>query len=792
MKNLRNISLLIAGFIILSLGYTNCSSSFEPLGSLASIANPPGNSNGGTTTQPPPPLPDDLSSFKDAPASFQLEDWTSGSAVLVGTIQLNARMPDLTFDDPEIQADLGEVAVLNSTQSISWRGFEFGGISFVSAGLGEGGRPLYQVLFGAKPSGRWSTYPFADTFNSSTDLTIPPAFKVVIRDYENNIIGRLQMRDGKPINDPSLSQTRSDTQALRPFFNCGMLLPWSNIRAKLNPNPSKYFPGFKLPSASQAKAPYAANPAVPLLGLGANGRVQVNSINHFFLMPQWPMNATVTSGGDPTLDPYVLDPDRVYTGDGGAARAFRATGWDYEPGSISGHDWLTGPGGVRFDRAPIPAAMAYLISDPTFRRPKDNRPIAELAHSWGLAYFNHSNSYLTDVKSFRSIMNDEATILEHSFMNSYYGRGPFKPLGRSIDQRAISNGDYRLDGNNGGTPDSFFHDRNGNRFWGGYAVDDHHAHQTPYYHVMFSNSPMHIVASRSTFLTSILSRLGGHHSYMRSTNDWSGGPSYSNANTRVQAWRWLHYTLAWKLSTSHPLGISRATILKLFRDDLHDYYDNILTPTMTEAKNPFHVAFKNLGMYGDASEENGMWVMRLSSPIAYYHSTVFLLMKRLGIWDELRRDTKSKASLDFVFNSLSKYSIDLILDTNGRAEDPGGAVAVTLPVANFSELTADKVPTSWAQWAQRFPAQGQESWTKQADGSFIQGYAAQHIRAQWAIMVRDWFPEMNYPRAAQAAAKYETFYSERTQFVNSFSNPLDQTGNDFVFKTISYGPFASP
>lgn len=744
---------------------------------------------------PQPPVvvtpPIDLNLHKSAPGSFELEDWTSGSPVSAGRIYLTERLQDLTFDDPAVQAEMGQVAVLNSKDSITWKGFEFGGIAFISATLAEGGGPLYQTLFGAKPSGRWATYPFADTFNASTDVTIPPAFKVVIRDFNNNIIGRLEMSDGKPINDPSLSQSRTNTQALRPFFNCGMLLPWSNTQPQLHSNTKSIFPGFVVPPESRAKAVYASNAAIPLLATGADGRSQTNGLNNWFYLPQWPKSTAVTTADDPNLDQFIGDPDRYYTGDGAYSRAFRATGWGYEPGSISGHDWFTGPGGIRFDRAPIPAPIAYLISNPMYRRPKDNRPIREMANAWGLGYFNHSSHYLTDVKNFSSIMQTDSTqILSHSYMNAYYGRGPFVSTSRSIDLRAISNGDYRESNGNGGTPDSFFTDKNGNRFWAGYAVDDHHGHQMPYYHVLFMKSPMHVVASRAAFNASILGRLSGHHTSIRPTSDWSQGFSYASFNTRVQAWRWLHYTLAYKIGSSHSLNVSRTTALQLFKDDLYHYHDNVMLPIQSENTNPYHVAIKNLGMPVEPHFENNQWVLRVGSAIAYYHGPVFLLMKKSGLWDELRKDAKCRAALDFVFNSLSKYSIDFILDTNGRAEDEGGAVAVTLPTANFGAITAASLPKSWAEWSTRFPQQGQENWLKRADGTYVERFAAQHIRAQWAIMVRDWFSEMNYPRAAQAAALYESFYAEKESYVKSRPTPLDQAAADFNGQMISYGPIS--
>jgi hypothetical protein len=726
------------------------------------------------------------------PGSIVLEDWSSGSGKVVGSALIDNSLPDLDWEDADLAREMGKVTVRGVSQSIRWGEFEFGALALWSSAAKEGGGGVHQVLVGAKPFGRWSTYPYQDTFKPATDLTIPPAFKVKLLSKTGLVLNTYQMRDGKAINDASLSQTRAPgTGALRPFFNIGMLLPWSSARTKASDKLNSHFPGFKPMPESKGKISYATNGAIPLLGFGAQGRTQINGLNHWHAMPRWPLGLEVTES--PTLDPFGYAVPNIWTGDGPWARSAWATGWDYEPGSISGHDWYSGPGGMRFDRAVIPTPMAYLASDPNYRRPKDGTPIRDLVDAWGLAYFNHSGHYLTDVTQFKSIMNTPAERDTNSQMGSYYGgKTQMAPPAVSIDMRAINSSDSNLEGNNGGTDPAYYYDKNGNRFWGGWVPDGEHAYQLPYWHTILLNSPMHLISSRAAFNQSFLSRLSTRDITMRPVGRWDAGPSYASINSRIQAYRWLHYTLMWKMATKNPLGVSREAIEALLLKDLALYHDKFVLPIRSETTNPYHVAFKKLGMGVFATQTAEGWKLQVEGTAAsYYHAGLLLAMKNLGLWEKLRLDPKAKATLDFIVESLNKFSIDFILDADGRAEDPSGVIHVAGPFARFEDIKASDVPT-WAEWGKRYPAKGQENWIRDVNGKFTEKYAAQHVRAQWAIMVRDWFPELNSPRAAEAAAKYERHYAEWDAMVNTKATPLDKMLSDMQTINLPYWQFKAP
>jgi hypothetical protein len=157
----------------------------------------------------------------------------------------------------------------------------------------------------------------------------------------------------------------------------------------------------------------------------------------------------------------------------------------------------------------------------------------------------------------------------------------------------------------------------------------------------------------------------------------------------------------------------------------------------------------------------------------------------------LKARRKIERVLDFVAQSLTKFSAEFILETNGRAEDPSGTITLAGPFARFEDITASDVPT-WAEWARRFPAQGAETWVRNDKGVLFERYAGQYLRAQWSILVRDWFPEYSNASVEAAATKYESFLAEWTTHVNSKTTPLDKILADTQYMILPYSPYKKP
>jgi hypothetical protein len=727
----------------------------------------------------------------DEPYSIALSVWETGSEQEVGRVIISRSMPDIVWQDKVLNDQMGSVQVSGVERGILWRDFEFGAVKFSLVPNDSSRTGLFQVLVGAKPAGRWASYPFADTFDPNLDVTIPPPFKVKLINRSGKVLHTFQMSDGLPINAPSLSQTRlPGTGPLRPFFNCGMLLPWQSRPTKQSAIASQFHPGFERIPESRGKLSYASNGSMPLLGRGAAGKQQINGLNHWHQLPRWPKPFDAVS--ELNRDPFAYDPLRVHSGDGPFARGEWITGWDYEPGSISGHDWYTGSGGTRFDRNMLAVPLAYLVSAPDYKRPKDELAIETLCNAWGFAYFNHSGHYLKSVSSFELSPTDPSDRQAASQTNAYYGNRLYAPLRITVDMSGVGSSDYvpNIDPQKAAKK---YLDRNGNMFWGGWLTDAEHNAQFPHWHVLLMNSPMHIVAARAAYTQSFMVRLGSRNLTMRPVSQWAPGYSYSNFNSRIQAYRWMQLVLMWKVGSSHPLGVSRKETEQLLLMDLRQWHDQILVPIRNEVVNPYHVAIKRLGMPVVALKFSDGWYLKIEGTAAsFYHAGFFLALKTFGLWKLLCEDPKAKAVLEFILQTLSLYSIDFILDTNGRAEHPNSDLVVAGPFPRFEDISAASIPT-WKKWAQTYPAMGAENWIQNEKGQFIERYAAQHSRSQWAYLMYDWFAELDIPRLQQAIGKYDEFYATWKSRVDAIkTSKLDQTLADFQYQTISQSRIKPP
>jgi hypothetical protein len=119
----------------------------------------------------------------DAPNRFEVWDWTDqASPVLAGAITLDRRVDDFAYEDPEMAAENGDIAVYQSTQSVMLGDVEIGFTMLAAdkSNTEAGKQPLYQVLGCFAHRGTWTTYPASDTFDSKNHITFPRPFKVVM------------------------------------------------------------------------------------------------------------------------------------------------------------------------------------------------------------------------------------------------------------------------------------------------------------------------------------------------------------------------------------------------------------------------------------------------------------------------------------------------------------------------------------------------------------------------------------------------------------------------------------
>ena len=729
-----------------------------------------------------------------SPNLIELEDWTSGSAVVVGSLTFNNRTSDFVFQDGEMAAEIGDVGIYQSTQSITFGNFEFGATLFASNKVNtvSGINPLYQVLVGCKPlaSTGWTTYPAMDTYSRTVNTTYPEPFKINIKDSLGNILHTYQMQDGLPINSPLLSQTWDQpageplvnnygSVTLRPDFNCGMMLPWSSTETRISTNASKIYPGViaeVIRPSGQGKQGASVLSAIPISTQSFYSGLSINSQNHGLAMPQWPMVTDFNYGDvppvsitDPLTDPYLFDIS-VYRA--WAGKPVRMTGWGYEPGSISGHDWYTGPGGPRFDRASVPSVMATLAADPNYIRLQGNVPIRTWAEHWGLAYFNHSMHYLTDVKTFETLPPAEMESGVWRYANSYYSGGRAPPdTSTAIDLLAILSGSGRTTANQ---------DSSGRLVWGGWAADSLHSYAAPGWWTLMLNSPMHAYSAKMAYNKEWMCSLGS-------------APPTTNSDSfflvREQAFRYLHLTTMWKLASSHPVGLNRSYVESRWQTELETLYDTVYVPTFVNNVNSvYNNSVRNLGVAGGVSGSGPTaFISSGGGDLAFYMGHVMCLMKQSGAWSAMRqKSAKCAVALEMMINCFDKASIDYILDTTGRDEanggypvlSPEGAVTAADVPANWAAVNTmqnaswpiDTTGTAgnWRVWSDWISAYAPGSGVPLVfGGGQSEPYVAQHLKAQYAFIRRDYFPEYPNARLPAACAKYQTYYDTITSRVDS-------------------------
>jgi hypothetical protein len=852
-------------------------------------------------TGPTTPVLDDR-----RPVIVELEDWRDPlNPKIVSSLTLNNRVDDLVYEDAEIAADIGDIAITQSKQSIIFDDFEFGATMFSMNPVvnGQATEPVHQVLIACKPYQRWESYPAADTWNvhvmskitqtgtgkgtlqwakvyndksitekitftvkdattlsvtSSAngaypdavlpagdpygynyfpphggwqiafglnggtfvagdkyvfdiqctvsesrlrDVTVPPPFKMRLRRLDNTLLYTFEMSDGLPINSPLMLQTRTADTPLRPAFNCGMMLPWSSHRPRLNAKAYKYYPGTTPGSwrPSMAKNQYASNPPIALLF----GVAQINTFNHYWAAPRWPLGWAINAANnakDPNSDPYTWDTTVFEAGwylnpQGAPARA---VGWDWEPGSISLHDWVTGPGGLRSDRVFLPTAIAAFMDNPTGTRARDGSSLRDNVDAWNKAYFNHSCHYTRDVKSFASLPIQEVLNGQWSYRGAYYSQHDDPTYVSGGNSRHIAVHGERISG-----AITWPKDRTGYATWSGRQFDDQHCYAAPEWVAMLFDSPMHLVSGKHLFIASTMAQLA--YSDPTHLNDFGG---------RVIAWRWLHWTLAWKMGTKHDLGVPRSAVEVRWAQELENIYNKMVLPT-TDPSNPGYmtdtsVCLRNLGQIpgggeaysdvrGSVGAAGNMRGQRIGwNALAYYMTGVFMLMKQTGAWDRMYNyNAHCKASLDFMMLCYDKFCVDYILDTKGRAEGNYPVISKVQVVGTTNlESNAEfhTFPANWAEWATWFPPVDQEDWIRDKDGKVMNGQrdAAQFGRSQWAYMRKDFFPEFPYPRLDEAIAAFDQYEADKKAYVDTIVSPYSKTQSDWSSKYPGFGRIKVP
>lgn len=514
----------------------------------------------------------------DFPAFISHENWVDPAAPFITkTIPMDVRVDNLSYEDAEIASNIGDVRITQSSDFIvSGSGgdaFAFGAIVMsLNGSLNDQvpDKPVHQVLPQVKPYGRWASYPAEDTFNNATDITIPAPYKIVVHRADMSVLYKIEMGpdgvtgiSGLPLNSPELAQGFGPNKPMRPYTNCAIITPWQSNLIKDSTYMHKYFPGMVYIDPAAAKGSAATNATVVMAG----GLTQYNSQLHFFAAPRRPLPADFVYNYGPghkndqdtdSPDPYLFDVAIYHVSEG---KRSRLTGVEYEPGSHTCHDRHTAKGAPRFDRHPLPAQIVMYLTDTAGVRIKGNIPNKDIKHWFGLACFNHSQHFVQNVQTGETVPDDQI-FGGWSQLNGFYAPGNTLmgglPRSRHFNPRSLT-----ASGSNWPTPDKY-----GRRHWNGDMRDFLHSYLEPGLWTMFFNSPMHTLAHKHSLLMHWMATTG---------TTPTSHPSYFML--RSHAWRWLHYTIGWKIGTPHYLGIPRATVERHFQAEMETIYDKIVVPT---------------------------------------------------------------------------------------------------------------------------------------------------------------------------------------------------------------------
>lgn len=732
------------------------------------------------------------------PTIIELEDWTDpANPVLVGQATFGVRQIDWIFSDSEMAAGMGDIAIYELNETIKWnhahpaKRFELGGLLILAANVNtEAGVPLEQILCAFKPWGRWPSYPAMDTFkkanrpilqggwpptygevinDAEADRTNLPPFKVYLKTANGQVVhvhewSAFNDKPSHPINSPLLSEVQTASEPSMPRFNCGQWLPWQNSRTSKAAKAQKYIPGvqnFAYEGIYSAKSGASSNPYMPLAVYEASAGTagsQQNSAGHWFALPPYPLKADFATDS-PYLTAYESRPrDPELWTNRDHYSAYRAMGYKFQAGSISGHDWITGKGGQRFDRSAIPSVLAIYAANQNWVRPEGNVPIKDLMDGWGFAYFNHGNHWLRDAKTFQGIPKSEVIAGHWVFANAYYGGGPYGAVGapggpdKTIDICGIGNGKGRWKEHN---------DADGYMYYGGWQRDSLHSYANAGLWAIMASSPMHAIAQTHDFNTQWMCSLGSAPATANPTGYYM---------TRVHAWRWLAYVVQWKVSTDHPLGYTTEQVEARMQAELERIYDAIYKPAyLDNVQTPYFAAIRNLGVPASPTGDN---LQAQGGSLAWYLVHVMFMMRQFGMWSTMKkRSEKCKRVLEMVIAHLDKQCIDYILDTDGRdiyyqvlagGKTAGAYTAADIPASwaaqkdmldtHFPVVTtkaqADAVGSS-QKWKSVF-----ETW----EGRAAEHDGCTHLCKQYLEGRGVYFPEYPAPRLPAAITKMQGHY----------------------------------
>lgn len=709
---------------------------------------------------------------ESAPVLFEMWDHSVSPALMTSSIRLDQRGPDYISEDAVYAEERGAAAWYRSDQVLTLGEFTAGAHLLVShAGNTKSGtKPLEEVLIAfGKNSPTWKGYPSAEFYDKKNENVFMPAFKIVAKNAAGEVVHIFQMRDGLPINDPSLHSQGFPTaeKALRPKLSCFNFLPWQNERPRRSASLSHMFPGIidEAMRPSTAKTHYSVLSCEPLVTGGYN-RWSLNSLANIWAAPQFPMPKGGHWGVYAKKDPYFNYADTGMDGRSAFMGPY-VMGYDYEPGSFSTHNHYTGPGGPRFDRSPWPSQVALFATDPNWKRVDGDIAGEDMAYGYSLAYANHHNKQVSNPATL--FWKDDANVLsgKEAYIGNYYGDGARR--GPNTIEINASQRD--------GTNDSHI-DKNGNMPFGGWGRDTLHNYTNAAVAAMTFQSPMFAIMSKWDTTTAFM---------MHGPADRNIGESFG---VRDYAWEVLQHAFAWKVAANHPLSFARKDIEDRLALKFERTWREIGAPCMNPNRDPSNLYLEGIARFGQPILKSGdNRFFMAGGGLGFYIAGALANMKQSGLWAALQaRGGDCKLGVDFTLHSYCQYAFGLF----------GVAKATIFSNVYWSqdEVCADgsNIPKDWAEMSAKLEGHG-EAFNIDANGNTMWGDrdASVHPLIQFILVMEDYFPEVEHKWKAAAVTNTKMYLQRTTDLVNSLAgDPGRQRDADHRYRVPGVAPLKKP
>jgi hypothetical protein len=719
----------------------------------------------------------------DAPAYVIVDNYTDpANVVQVKRIDFNKRVKNWTFEDAEYAANVGDVRVMQSTDSVVYGDMEIG-FTLLSVDPQVGtvdGKVKHQILGAYMPTAsNWPNYPRPNgatgggyrqgtrninglSLAYGISNTFPGPHKIRIFAANDRLLGTIDMpRDGLPINSPELSEVPTTTKPLRPHMHCAAMVFWESHPSKLNSYSKKYFSGIapEFMRPSQMKQQANANAVYPMYGFQ-----QGDGFGQWYAVSKWcsPANASATAAAAGTLDPYLYTTGNGFSTPvwanwyGAQAGDFGTTTnaiqhimqYGYEPGSFSCHDLFSGPGGYRVDRAIIPDPIAIHMTDPAWVHLHDGASITAMVAEWNKAYFNHAIHHFTDVKTFAGLPVQEVLDGKWANYQQYYGGSIYTDINHAVAKFVWGAGGTEF-------PDrphyGAFTDASYRMPWNGFSVDFLHNYTSPGWAALLYNSPAHAVSQKFRYFEHIQCMA------LRTRAD----STWQEFGLRSHAWILFQESMMWKLASDHPLGVSRAQVERRIEDCLIGLYNNITVPVFVNNDQSMRSrGIRNLGLWVEWQVSYGTsWYAR-SFTLHYYMAHALVVWRQFGLMKVMMaRSEACRQAILTIIKLLDKGAIDYYLDTDGCYSGSVYGASINLWVGDRTiHDESVEIASSWADWLSRVnpKASPQEDLVHNADGTLrgtnnTKGLdIGEWSRLQWPFIRRDYFADIPCDRDVNA------------------------------------------